>query len=247
MAVNISVWGSSGSGKGVFSLALAHELSHQKKNVVIISADRTSPMFSSFLPHMNFENENSLGKLLSSEVNTENLKRKLHTNKNNKYVAFLSLGTFDSFQKYKENWDTKKIDSLMYILNNFADYVIFDTNSNFITDNFSLYALQNSEKVFTIYNCENKSTDFYITYQTLLENDKRYDTENYISVLNNYFEYSPYEKYSKDFGMQYKLPHAMDVYMNYLGGEGNILSVSEKQSIFFKREIEKIVKENLIE
>lgn len=246
MSTKIAVWGSVGAGKSIFALSLAHCLSHQKKNVIVVSADRTSPMFSSFLPYLEFGIENSLGKLLSTEVNAENLKKKLHTNKNNQFVAFLSLGTFDSFQKYKENWDVNKIDSLMYILEDFADYIIFDTTSNFITDNFSLYALQNSEKVFSIYNCENKSTDFFITYQTLLENDNRFDTQGYISVLNNFFEYSPYQQYAKDYKIKYQLPHSQDIYSNFLSGSGNILSVSEKQSIFYKREIEQIVKENLI-
>lgn len=247
MSTKIAVWGSSGAGKSVFSISLAHCLSQQKKNVIIISADRASPMLSSFLPCVEFDAENSLGKLLSTEVNTENLKKKLQTNKSNKYVAFLSLGVFDSFQKYKENWDVKKIESLMYILESFTDYIVFDTTSNFITDNFSLYALQNSDKVFAIYNCENKCTDFYATYQTLLENDSRFKVQDYITVLNNYFEYSPYEQYAKDFEMRYLLPHAQDVYANFLSGEGNVLNVNEKQSIFYKREIEKIVKENFIE
>ena len=57
----ITVWGSPGSGKSVFSGLLAAMLEHRKKKVIVVSPNIQTPMLPVFFPRESVENRYSLG------------------------------------------------------------------------------------------------------------------------------------------------------------------------------------------
>ena len=62
----IAVWGNAASGKSTFSAMLAKYLSDQKKHIILISGDLTTPMLSCFLPKANLVQSQSLGTVFDS-------------------------------------------------------------------------------------------------------------------------------------------------------------------------------------
>lgn len=240
----IAVWGASGSGKSTVSLAIAHYITNEmKKNTILISADRTSPMFSTFLPTKEFKREYSLGAFLDGSINKENLKYKIHRHEKNKYLAFMSMGEEDSFQRYTNNWSINKIKSMTELLSEYADYIVLDITSNFIVDNFSLFALEYSDVVIDVYNADNKSTSFFETYGSILQQDGRFLKVKHIKLLNNYFEYSGHINYMADFNIKYAMANCQQIYERYISGSENILSGITKKSIECKIVIQNILKE----
>ncbi|MEG0179979.1 MAG: hypothetical protein RR654_10545, partial [Oscillospiraceae bacterium] len=199
MSKVISVWGSVGCGKSVVSIALAHELNTEKANVIVISFDKTSPMFSSYLPFQEFDvANNSIGTLLLSEINKINLKGKLNYNERNSRTAFMSLGITETYQKYPDKWITARLERLVTILDDFADYIILDLTSNFLIDNATFWSLANSDTVIELISPDNKGLSFIDSYFPLLVKDSRFQTDKFIKAISNAYLYSPYEQIMKE-------------------------------------------------
>lgn len=240
----IAVWGVPGGGKSLVSLAIAHYITNEmKKNTILISADRTSPMFSTFLPTKEYSKNNSLGVFLDNSITKENLTGKIHRQEKNKFLAFMSMGDGDSFQRYTNSWPVNKLKEMMYLLSEYADYLILDLTSNFIVDNFSLFGIEYADLIVDVFTADNKSTSFFNTYKTLLYQDSRYSKQKHIKLLNNYYEYSGYREYMKDFEIEYGIPNCRQLYEGFITASDNMLAGKSKMMSEIKEVIKNILKE----
>lgn len=244
-AKKIAVWGSPGSGKSLVSVALAHSLNAQKQSVIILSFDRTTPMFTTYLPFNKYDDKNGLGALLNETVDKQSLKNRLHFNSNAKDTAFLSFGQNDSVQKYPLVQEFKQ-EALVSLLSEYADYIICDTSSNFITDKSALFALKSSEIVINLIAPDNGGLAFYDAYLPLLQ-ESISSSQLWLTALSNTFEYSPYKTIKKEQGIEYSLPHSRELYLSYLSGE-LLTKARDEQGIQFNitvaNMIERIVMQN---
>ena len=67
----ITVWGSPGSGKSMFSCILAKALTRDKRKAIIINAEISVPMLPVWLPDQIIQTSASVGQVLSSvEIDT---------------------------------------------------------------------------------------------------------------------------------------------------------------------------------
>lgn len=67
----ITVWGSPGSGKSMFSCILAKALTRDKRKAIIINAEISVPMLPVWLPEQIIQTNASVGQVLSSvEIDT---------------------------------------------------------------------------------------------------------------------------------------------------------------------------------
>lgn len=65
----ITVWGSPGSGKSMFSCILAKALTRDKRKAIIINAEISVPMLPVWLPEQIIQTNASVGQVLSSHAN----------------------------------------------------------------------------------------------------------------------------------------------------------------------------------
>lgn len=66
----ITVWGSPGSGKSMFSCILAKALTRDKRKAIIINAEISVPMLPVWLPEQIIQTNASVGQVLSSVRST---------------------------------------------------------------------------------------------------------------------------------------------------------------------------------
>ena len=241
----IAVWGAPGSGKSVVALAIAHQLTKQKKNVTVISADRVTPMLSTYLPLVKLDRDNSLKVFLNQDITKDNLRNKLHGHPKNQYLAFMALGEKDSYQSFKGNWSVTKLHQLLELLSDSTDVVVLDLTSIFMADNFTLWGLEKADKVISVANPDNRNTEFFRSYKPLLDNERKFDTTKHIGVLNNCYEYSPYERYMEENQYTYWLPHSYDVYCNYVSAQPEIFRGDDKRTKIFRKTIKLMVRKEL--
>lgn len=233
----ISVWGSSGSGKSLVAVALAHLFNQKKKSAIVVSSDRTTPMFSCYLPFNKFDEKNSLGVLLNSGIDASSLKNKLHCNDKAKDTAFLSFGTGESSQLYPMI-HSGKLESLIMLLSEYADYIICDLSSNFITEKSSMSILNYCDVTLQLLTADNMGVAFLDTYFPLIE--KQEENKLQLTAISNYFTYSPKDIIAKERNIKYVLPHSKELYLSFLSG--NLLtSASDSEARVFFNNLEEIV------
>lgn len=241
----IAVWGANGTGKSTVALAIAHQFTRKNKNVVLLSADRVSPMFSTYLPYTKFDRDMSLGAFLTNDITMERIADKIHAHPKNKNLAFMCMGERDSYQRYKGNWTISKLNSLVELLSEMTDIIVLDLTSNFMADNFTLWGLEKADKVISVSNPDNRSLAFFETYKILIDNEIRFDTTKHIPVLNRCVENEPYKKFMEEYNYEYYLPDSFEIKNNFNCSYGNIFKGNDKNTKTFHKTIKNIVRKEL--
>jgi len=215
----IAVWGNAGAGKSLVACALANALTAKGNNVIVISADKQTPMFPVYLPFMEEKPEYSLGRLLTMPVTEDRLRHTIHIHSQNDHLAFMTLLSTENGLSYQANWQMDYIHQLVQLLltREYADYVLFDCTTDVLSDNVTLYALKNANKVIRVLSPDTCGLSFSNAQMPILQNGG-FNSEH-IVVLNNVLEYSPSAQIQKDYGFEHVLPHCRDAYSKFIGGQ----------------------------
>lgn len=214
----ISIWGNPNSGKTIFSLKLAKELSKQNKNVILILCDPVVPAINTIMPSLNTKNK-SLGKLLSSIELTQDkiLKNCIKINKND-YLSVLSYLHGENEKSYAK-YSKERTEDLFILLKHLADYIIIDCSSLISNDILSLTALEKSDKVIRLISADLKSISFFDSNLRKIGENK-YNIGNHIKVLSNIKCNMAKDQVGNRYGgVIFELPYLEEIETQYYEGQ----------------------------
>lgn len=242
----IAVWGSSGSGKSLVSCAVANALTTKNHNVIVISADKSTPMLNVYLPFLDCKKENSVAQFLSSVVIESGFKTRLHIHEKNGNLGFMALSTGENGLTHQAPWSMSSIDQLVNLLfeKEYADYIVFDCTGDVLTDNLTLYALENADVTLRVISPDSRGISF-LNSQIPILSGGNFHLERHILILNNCYTYSPASQISLDYGFDIIIPHCKDAYTKYTSGLP-IGGLYNHDGVIFEKAIQKI-KEGIVD
>ena len=171
----ITVWGSSGSGKSMFSCILAKILTRDKEKAIIINADLSTPMLPVWLPDQIIETGASIGHVLSSvEIDTALVASKVTILKSYPFIGLMGYTAGENPLSYPEI----KYDMAMSLITNaskLVDYVVIDCGSN-MTNFFTPAAIDAADVIVRLLTPDLKGINYLKAHQPLLMDARfRYD------------------------------------------------------------------------
>jgi MinD superfamily P-loop ATPase len=175
----ITVWGSSGSGKSMFSCILAKALTRDKQKAIIINADCGTPMLPVWLPDQIIETGASIGHALSSvEIDTALVASKVTMLKSYPFIGLMGYAAGENPLSYPEI----KYDMAMGLIANAAklvDFVIIDCGPN-MTNLFTPAAIDAADVIVRILTPDLKGVHYLKAHQPLLM-DARFRYNEHLS------------------------------------------------------------------
>lgn len=234
----ISVWGSYGIGKSLFSTVLGKTMASKNKKVLIIYSNIQSNDTFCFYPNEKYMV--SMGEIFQNEVDEEELFKYMVTTDDSN-LLYLTYTPGENIYSYPI-FVKINIINLLSRLEQIFDYVIVDCSSDLNASVITLTALEISDTVIRLMGANGRSNLYFLSCLPIIS-DSRYNVENHIKILSKIKVEEPYEAYEKEYGnIKYRLFFDKKIYKNYL--EGEILKSSNSE---YKKIIEKIVLENFIE
>ena len=162
----ITVWGSSGSGKSMFSCILAKHLTKDKKKALVINADASTPMLPVWLPDQIIETSASLGNVLTSlEIDTALVATKVTMLKSYPFIGLMGYTAGENPLSYPEaEYDTAM--SLFDNASKLVDYVIIDCSPN-MKNYFNPAAIDAADTIVRILTPDLKGVNYLKAHQPL--------------------------------------------------------------------------------
>lgn len=177
----ITVWGSSGSGKSMFSCVLAKAFTQDKDKAIIINADFSTPMLPVWLPDQIIETGASIGHVLSSvEIDTALVASKVTVLKAFPFIGVMGYAAGENPLSYPEI----KYDMALSLITNaakLADFVVIDCSSN-MTNFFTPAAIDAADIIVRILTPDLKGINYLKAHQPLLV-DARFRYNEHMSLV----------------------------------------------------------------
>ena len=163
----ITVWGSPGSGKSMFSCILAKALTRDKRKAIIINAEISVPMLPVWLPEQIIQTNASVGQVLSSvEIDTSLVAGHVTVLKSYPFIGVMGYAAGENPLSYPE----VKYAMVLQLVNAAArlvDFVILDCSSN-MTNVFTPAAIESGDLVVRILTPDLKGVNYLKAHQPLL-------------------------------------------------------------------------------
>lgn len=176
----ITVWGSSGSGKSMFSCILAKALTRDKQKAIIINADFNTPMLPVWLPDQIIETGASVGHVLSSvEIDTALVASKVTILKSYPFIGLMGYAAGENPLSYPEI----KYDMALSLVDNaskLVDFVIVDCGSS-MTNFFTPAAIDAADVIVRILTPDLKGVNYLKAHQPLMM-DARFRFDEHITL-----------------------------------------------------------------
>lgn len=163
----ITVWGSPGSGKSMFSAILAKALTRDKRKAIIINAEISVPMLPVWLPDQIIQTNASVGQVLSSvEIDTSLVASHVTVLKSYPFIGLMGYSAGENPLSYPEI----KYAMVLQLVNAAAklvDFVILDCSSN-MTNVFTPAAIESGDLVVRLLTPDLKGINYLKAHQPLL-------------------------------------------------------------------------------
>lgn len=200
----ITVWGSPGSGKSMFSCILAKALTRDKRKAIIISGEPGIPMLPVWLPEQITTTGVSIGQVLSSvEIDTSLVASHVTVLKNYPYIGLMGYSAGENPLSYPET-DYNMALQLIAAAKKLVDFVILDCSSA-MTNVFTPAAIESGDLVIRILTPDLKGINYLKAHQPLLA-DGRF----------HYHEHMTFAGMARPF-------HAIDEMGHIIGGFDGLL------------------------
>lgn len=241
----IAIWGSSGAGKTVFTMALAAALSKQRKDILVLSADGTTPSLPVLLPSVKSLNSgDSIGPLLRTEQFTEqSFKGKIlrHPKSDHVFVMGMARGEIGTL-----TYGAPRRESVRALLSRLQQmpfhHLLVDCSSNLLTDPVTLTAMEWADKGFCVVSPDVKGYEFYRAHNGWLENSDSFRMERFSLVANMVLPITPIGEAQALFGgFDAKLPWSLGVNGKFIAGE-LLTGFDDRPGIDFARQVELLAK-----
>lgn len=239
----IAIFGSPGSGKSTLSLMMGYALAAKKKNVVLVSIDRTVPQAKVLLPSSEGRPEQSLGAMFMDSLSEQTVLRSLLYHPECERLGLLSFQSGDTETRYAANLSKDRYRDIMNTLYRFVDHIIIDCTANPITNALTPASLELADRIVALYTPDHGALEWRKSVYALLR-DNRFRAEEHFKVLSLCHPYSPAELIAKELEASLILPYAQEVYESRLSGTLFTVTKAETRLGYqYAQEIEKIVKE----
>lgn len=233
----IGIWGSSGSGKTLFSVQLAKALADKKQNVLLLSTDCHTPALPVLLPLEKREGR-SLGRLWRMMSFSQN-------DILNHCVTFFGGRHFSvlgyDLDELPESYTSEMVEDLFILLRQIVDYIIVDCATDIKNNLLSTMALKNqAEAVIKVFNGDIRSLAQIRQLRRSFEEGPYFEQ---INVCNNAHSWQDIQKYYDGIGnILYTLPHVPDMESLYCFGKlGDRINGFEARE--YEAVMERILKE----
>lgn len=246
----IAVYGNPGCGKSGVSLALAASLAAKKKDVILISGDRVTPMLKVYAPKEEVTQSLSIGSLLMESDITERLVSNhvvFHPKSNN--LAFMGMASMDNIATYPPRFIEDRVTALFGFLYRLCDYLIVDCSCNFLSDDIALKGLEVANIMVELITPNIAGLEFWNSMNVILR-DERFSHSVKVPVISNAKPISPVREL-QEVGravlgdIRYVLPYSYEVEDRMMCGK-LIKWLGRKEGIAFENIIEQIVKNAIL-
>lgn len=236
----VCIWGSPGSGKTTTALAVAAALAKKKKNVVVFSGDKLTPMLKVYLPTGNITGKESIGPLLmSNRYEDIELAGRLLPHPNSDYLCFVGMSPGDNFITYQD-FSRESVVRLANKLAALSDYVLIDGTSNPIDDTMTLAMLELADVVIRISTPDTRGI-MYLDANKLVYHEQRFRYDDHIKVLGNVKEVSPYVETMAIVGQfDYVFEYSYEIEDKTIAGS-LMCDFHRSKGVRFEKEIGKLV------
>ncbi len=209
----ISVWGSPSAGTTTVSLAIAAHLAAKHRNTIIISTSTTSPSLPVMIPSLKTTGAGqSIGSLLTSKVNQQALKGRLHLHPSSDRIAIMGMCSGETPITYKAFERAQIIELLSALTSTAFDYIIFDCESNPIYDQATIVGLETSEHVIRCITPDIKGIEFEKSQCMWMKNGSNFRLEQHIRICCPAHENDPIEELEAITSkFDYVLPYSTEV------------------------------------
>lgn len=179
MSKIIAVYGSPGSGKSAFSVALAAQLS-KRSNVVLLSTNRVVPMLKVLVPSMQIDRSMSVGTLFTGiSMTQEDICKRILFHPKRQNLGYLAFATGDTPNTYSGGYDSggyrsiftpDKMQTFFSVLLSLTDYIIADCTSNPtpMNDPLGSVALANASKAIELLTADLAGIEYHTAMLPLL-------------------------------------------------------------------------------
>ena len=175
----ITVWGSPGSGKSMFSCILAKALTRDKRKAIIINGEAGTPMLPIWLPEQIIETGASIGQVLSSvEIDTSLVASHVTILKTYPFIGLMGYSAGENPLSYPET-DYSMVLQLVSAASKLVDFVILDCGSN-MTNVFTPAAIESGDLVIRILTPDLKGINYLKAHQPLLV-DERFHYDRHLT------------------------------------------------------------------
>lgn len=211
MAKHIFVFGSPGSGKSIFSAALAKEVTHRKKKVILVSGDMVIPMLPFFCGNTDTV---GLGILCSGDITPQTVAQSVKVIKEYPDIGVMGL----QFEDYPANITRDSVLCIAKILDDMVDVVIWDGTSD-LGSVFNQAMLKNTDLQVCILTADVKGILYFEEHRC------RIDTCPDVVLLEGMAKpYSPYEEMNaRTGGLKGRLYYGREI--ERICMEGDVFSV----------------------
>ncbi len=175
----ITVWGSPGSGKSMFSCILSKALTRDKRKAIIINGEAGTPMLPIWLPEQIIETGASIGQVLSSvEIDTSLVASHVTILKTYPFIGLMGYSAGENPLSYPET-DYSMVLQLVSAASKLVDFVILDCGSN-MTNVFIPAAIESGDLVIRILTPDLKGINYLKAHQPLLV-DERFHYDRHLT------------------------------------------------------------------
>jgi len=179
MSKIITIWGSPGSGKSMFSCILAKSLTQDKRKALIINADISVPMLPVWLPEQMLQTNTSIGQVLSSiEIDTTIVASHVTVLKNYPFIGLMGYSAGENPLSYPE-LKYNMVLELIAAAAKLVEYVILDCSSN-MTNVFTPAAIESADLAIRILTPDLKGVNYLKAHQPLLT-DCRFHYDDHLT------------------------------------------------------------------
>lgn len=175
----ITVWGSPGCGKSMFSCILAKALTRDKRKAIIINAEISVPMLPVWLPEQVIQTGASIGQVLSSvEIDTTLVASHVTVLKNYPFIGLMGYCAGENPLSYPDIQYSMVL-QLVNAAARLVDYVILDCSSS-MTNVFTPAAIESGDLTVRILTPDLKGVNYLKAHQPLLV-DNRFHYNEHLS------------------------------------------------------------------
>lgn len=175
----ITVWGSPGCGKSMFSCILAKALTRDKRKAIIINAEISVPMLPVWLPEQVIQTGASIGQVLSSvEIDTTLVASHVTVLKNYPFIGLMGYCAGENPLSYPDI-QCSMVLQLVNAAARLVDYVILDCSSS-MTNVFTPAAIESGDLTVRILTPDLKGVNYLKAHQPLLV-DSRFHYNEHLS------------------------------------------------------------------
>lgn len=239
----IASWGTSGSGKTTTALAVAAELVHRKREVLVIGADSATPMLPVYLPNSKPERKNSMGAIFEQEIKEGALKDKLLPHPKSDKLYFMGFVSGELSGITYKIPDRAAIIALLDVLRHSPfDYILIDCDSNPVFEPITLLALELADTVLRSVTPDVRGFEAMSAQLKWLGNsDNTYRLERHLKIYAPVYPNTPLTEMEAVAGkICSALPYAVQVAERQMAGQ-LLRGFDGRDGVRYEREIEKIV------